>query len=235
MTVSSSPPIQAFALATPEPVETVRARPLAGDRETPARSTPLTLPSMDPTEALIRAAQTGSMTAFEEIVTHFEAKVLTYLHHFTRNAHDAEDLTQETFVKVFRGLAQFEAGRSFAAWLFTIARRTAISHFRANRTVAFESPENLVNHADAADPAELLASKDDGSALWRLADRLKPRQREALWLHYGEDLSIIECARVMGLTTIHVKVLLHRGRHGLARLLRQRGASQAVTNLETRP
>lgn len=178
--------------------------------------------AQEPAEAVIRAAQEGSLEAFEQIVELFEARILAYLRQFTRNAHDAEDLAQETFLKAYRSLAQFDPSRPMAAWIFTIARRTAISHFRSNRTVAFESPESLADHTDHHNPAHELEAKDDGAALWVLAERLKPRQREALWLHYAEDLPVADCARVMGLTQIHVKVLLHRGRQALASLLQLR-------------
>lgn len=173
----------------------------------------------DSVEAMVREAQEGSLEAFERIVAAFENRVLNYLRQFTRNDYDAEDLAQVTFVKAYRGLGRFDARRSLLAWLFTIARRSAISQFRATRSVAFESPESLIDHADSGNPSLELDAKDQGLALWRLADRLKPRQREALWLHYAEDLPVAECARVMGLTQIHVKVLLHRGRQALAKLL----------------
>ncbi len=171
-------------------------------------------------EAAVRAAQEGSLEAFERLVQWLEPRLLHYLRQFARNPHDAEDLTQETFLKAYRGLASFDPQRSFPAWIFTIARRTAISYFRGQRLVPVDAADALPPGADHETPAALLAAKDDGQSLWALADRLKPRQREALWLHYGEDLSVEECARVMGLTQIHVKVLLHRGRLALAQRLR---------------
>jgi RNA polymerase sigma-70 factor (ECF subfamily) len=180
----------------------------------------------EPQEATIRAAQSGSLEAFEQIVGLFEARILAYLRQLTRNTHDAEDVAQETFVKAYRSLGQFDPSRPMAGWLFTIARRTAISHFRSHRPPAFEASESLADRPDFRNPSEDLAAKDDGAALWLLAERLKPRQREALWLHYAEDLPVAECARVMGLTQVHVKVLLHRGRQGLASLL-QLGIQQA--------
>ena len=179
---------------------------------------------------LIREAQAGSLEAFEVIVAQFESRLFTYLHQFTRNAHDAEDLTQVTFLKAFRNLKQFDAGRSLTSWLFTIARRSAISHFRAAKSREVESPEECLDRSDVADPSIQLVAKDDGAALWELAQRLKPRQREALWLHYGEDFPVAECARIMGLTQIHVKVLLHRGRHTLGKLILNRRADPSLPN-----
>lgn len=189
-------------------------------------------------EALVtwlEEAQAGSLESFGQVVTHFETRVLHYLQRFTQNAHDAEDLTQETFVKAFRNLSSFDARRPFSAWIFTIARRTAISHFRGARFRTFEPAETAREQTDPTDPAQSLASKDERRSLWELANRLKPQQREALWLHYAEDLSILECARVMGLTQIHVKILLYRGRQALARLLEHHPLASNESRQEGQP
>lgn len=183
----------------------------------------------------LQEAQAGSLESFGRVVAHFETRVLHYLQRFTNNAHDAEDLTQETFVKAFRNLSAFDARRPFSAWIFTIARRTAISHFRGARFRTFEPPEAAREQTDPTDPAQTLASKDEQRSLWELANRLKPQQREALWLHYAEDLSILECARVMGLTQIHVKILLYRGRQALARLLEHHPLAPTAARLEGQP
>ena len=141
----------------------------------------------------------------------------------TRSRHDAEDLTQETFLKAYQNIHRYKPAYSFATWLFTIAKRTAISHFRAARPTE-EIPDN--SEAADADPSVVLARKDERRSLWQLAETLKPKQSEALRLRYGEGFSVAEVARIMKITRIHVKVLLHRGRQRLAELLaRQRRAS----------
>ena len=176
-------------------------------------------------EELARLSAQGSVASFEEIVLRYESQIFNFVHLFARQRQDAEDLTQETFCKAWRGLPRYNPALSFAPWLFAIARHTAASHFRAA-----EHLEPLPADAGMVEenPANLLAAKDDSEALWRLARTLKPRQWEALWFRYGEGFSVAETARAMGTTQIHVKVLLHRARAGLGKRLAARGYGPAA-------
>ena len=167
-------------------------------------------------EELARRAGAGCADSFTALVARHGGGVFNYLLRMTGNPHDAEDLTQETFLKVFRSLGRADAPVAFTAWLFTIARRTALNHFRAARPAEELDPETA---SGTPDPASVAAATDDRCSLWALAKRLKRRQFEALWLRYAEGLAVKEIARVMRLHSIHVRVLLHRGRQQLARRL----------------
>jgi RNA polymerase sigma-70 factor (ECF subfamily) len=158
-------------------------------------------------------AAAGSVEAFEELALRFEPRIYGFLVRHIGNAHDAEDLTQETFVRAWRAIARFDPTRDFATWIFVIARRAAANHFRARRTHD-ELTEDF--------PAEIIDSRaDEADAVWRAAKKLKANQYEALWLRYGEGFSVAQTARVMGLTTIHVKVILHRARKELGRRIKR--------------
>src|ERR1051326_4065754 len=80
---------------------------------------------------LVRATLAGDPRAFEQIVQAHSRRVFNFLHQMTRQRQDAEDLTQQTFLKAFNHLARFDPTRPFINWLLTIARRTALNHFRA--------------------------------------------------------------------------------------------------------
>jgi RNA polymerase sigma-70 factor (ECF subfamily) len=169
------------------------------------------------TELAARAAA-GSIEAFEELAVRFEARIYGFLLRQVGNPHDAQDLTQEAFVRAWRGIARFDPERDFATWLFVIARRAAANHFRARRLHGELNDEM----ADAAlEPTTIAIAEDDSQRLWRAAKKLSSKYYEALWLRYGEDFSVAQTARVMGLTTIHVKVILHRARKELARHLKR--------------
>lgn len=175
-------------------------------------------------EQLAEQCKAGCQISFERLVEHFGGRIFNYLYQLTRNRHDAEDLTQETFVKAFQGIHRYEPSYAFATWLFTIAKRTAFSHLRSSRPVEEISPDT---EAVGEDPGALLERKDESTSLWRQARGLKPKQYEALWLKYGEGFSISEIAQIMKTNQIHVKVLLHRARTHLAKTLRRsRGTTQ---------
>lgn len=167
-------------------------------------------------ERLAAESQAGNLEAFESLVEQHQDRVFNFLFRMVGNSHDAEDLAQETFLRVYQGLGRYNPSLSFATWLFTIARRVGASHFR--RAARSFHPEPA-DPADCNDPAEVLARKDEQRSLWRLARNLKPNQFQALWLRYAEGFSVAEVARIMRLTCVHVKVLLHRARAQLAKQL----------------
>jgi RNA polymerase sigma-70 factor, ECF subfamily len=169
-------------------------------------------------EQLAARCRDGSLEPFEQLVTSFEKRIYNFLRQYTGNDHDAQDLAQETFVRAWRNIHRFDPNRDFATWLFVIARRAAANHFRARKKhceLSDDLPSPNAVQSDSADAA------DHSTNLWQIARRLKPRYYEALWLHYAEDFSVAQTARVMGLTTIHVKVLLHRARKELVKNLKK--------------
>ena len=219
--------ISAVAIIPTEPAG--RSRP----NDPPVAETALEPGDATPSEELARRAGEGCADSFTALVTRHGGGVFNYLLRMTGNPHDAEDLTQETFLKVFRSLGRADAPVAFTAWLFTIARRTALNHFRAARPVDELDPETA---SGAPDPAALAAATEDRRSLWALARRLvKRRQFEALWLRYAEGLSVKEIARVMRLHSIHVRVLLHRGRQQLARRLAAAPGSTGLRALRRHP
>ena len=164
---------------------------------------------------IVRAAAAGDARAFEILVHQHSRRVFGYLAQLTRNAHDADDLTQQTFIKAHRHLASFDCERPLINWLLTIARRTALNHFRDSKPWE-AAPDNLFSAEPS--PACVLEQQERTANVWARARRiLGPREFEVMWLRFGEDLSIEETARIAGLTKIHVKVLIHRARHRLSK------------------
>lgn len=176
-------------------------------------------------EELARRAAQGCLASFEQLVLRFEAQIFNFLHVLTRHRQDAEDLTQETFCRAWRSLHRYNPSLTFAPWVFAIARHTAASHFRGAKTYE-ELPEDA--GVVEENPANLLASKDDSSALWLMARALKPKLWEVLWFRYAEGFSTAETARAMRTNQIHVKVLLHRARGEMAKRLLARGYDRAT-------
>lgn len=161
-------------------------------------------------EELARRVQSGCPSSFEELVHRYEARVFRFVANNSRNTSDAQEVTQDVFVTAFHNLEKFDANRSFAAWLFTIARRKWIDRHRMARPVV----ENVLpEELDGNDPAELLAQREAEQGIWALAKRvLPPLQFDALWLRCAEDMNVADVARVLRRTKTHVKVLLFRAR-----------------------
>jgi RNA polymerase sigma-70 factor, ECF subfamily len=166
---------------------------------------------------LTRRAVGGSFAAFEELVHLFEKRIYGFVYQACSNEADAKEITQDTFVRAFQALNQFDLKYPFGPWLFAIARRKCLDFFRARRPA---SDHDIPEIADARDPSFLLAQGEERRNLWSLARHsLKPIEFEVLWLKYVEDMDVAEIARVVRKTRTHVKVILFRARRSLGQAL----------------
>jgi RNA polymerase sigma-70 factor (ECF subfamily) len=186
---------------------------------------------------LARQSRAGSLVAFEELVYRYEGRIYGFLFKSCRNVTDARELTQDTFVRAFHNLAQFNSKHSFAPWLFTIARHKLIDRVRSGLRMSDEPVPEL---ADSFNPSDALVKHEDAQNLWDLARRRLPStQFDALWLRYAEEMSVAEIANALRRTKTHVKVLLFRARSTLGKelgaptprqSLRSRAQGRPLTN-----
>jgi len=168
---------------------------------------------------LVRLTQEGSLAAFEELVYRYEKRIYAFVLLSCPNAADAQELTQDTFVRTFQAIAQFNSRYEFSTWLFTIARRKCIDRHRRIRPATEELHPEL---AAGDDPAALVSRAEERNDLWELARRLLPAtQYQALWLRYVEEMSLAQVAQALSQSLTHVKVLLFRARRSMGRALKR--------------
>jgi RNA polymerase sigma-70 factor, ECF subfamily len=165
-------------------------------------------------EELAVQIQQGCRPAFEELVDRYGPRLLRFLVRRAGSLHDAEDLVQETFVRVHCYISRYRPDYGFSTWLYTIASRLASNHRRRARV----SPA-CTNREAPIDPSPLdqVCQREDSANLWRIAKTLAEGQHEVLWLRYAEAMTIQEIARVTRRSQVHVRVLLFRARLGMAR------------------
>ena len=166
--------------------------------------------------ALAIAAKKGCMESFEQLVARLEGRLYAFLYRKTSNHHLTQDLLQSTFVTAYRKLHRYNPQYAFTTWIYTIASRLAINHFR--RKLHLES-EHTDGVTDTTPSSELIASEKAESVWSRARALLTGNQFAALWHFYGEDRNLAETADVMNKSVGSVKVLLHRARRKLAELL----------------
>ncbi|HED64261.1 MAG TPA: sigma-70 family RNA polymerase sigma factor [Planctomycetes bacterium] len=160
---------------------------------------------------------TSHTEAFEELVDRHQGALFHFLILRVGNRAEAEELTQDAFLRAFEGLDRFRPRWRFRTWLFTIAKRLAVSRARRARSEAL-APEGLLDPDEMLDPAASSARREEVSNLWDLAARVLSREkRSALWLCYGEGLDAGEIAHILGRPRVSVRVLLFRARQELAR------------------
>lgn len=162
---------------------------------------------------LARLARGGSSAAFGVLVRRYHARVFAFLHTLTRHRQDAEDLTQETFMRAWDKFHRYDPSLPLLPWLFTLARRQSIAALRRMKPLPPELPDT-----SSAEPTHAALR------LWELARKeLAPETYSALWLHYREELPLKEVAGILGKREGAVKVMLHRARKTLAERFRGGG------------
>lgn len=179
-----------------------------------------------PAEELARRVQGGSSACFAVLVERFQGRLLNFLLRRVPTQADAEDLVQETFVRAWRRIETYDPGRTFSTWLFTIATRLASSHRRSAGRDARRAA-SIPARLPGPDPGMSARAAEEGGIVWQAVDRyLGDEQRSVIWLRYVEDMAIGDIARVMGKTSVAVRVALFRARRVLADRLAADGVIQ---------
>lgn len=185
-----------------------------------------------PDEALALEARHGSERAFRELVLRWQRPVYSLIVRRVRDRAEAEDLTQETFLKAHRALSRYDPERRFSSWLLRIAHNAAIDALRKRHlpTVPLERPaeEEGRHEIEIADesrpsPEERAVGRQLGNAFRAAVAELRAEHREALLLRFEEQLSYEEIAELLDLPLGTVKTFIFRARQELAKRLARQG------------
>jgi RNA polymerase sigma-70 factor (ECF subfamily) len=173
----------------------------------------------DPDAPLIRAIAGGDVRALDELYTRHGANILSYLSSFLNDRQLAEEVLQDVMMAAWDHAAQFRGDSKVRTWLLTIARNRAINTRRrsAPHLVAFDDAIEV----DAGDttPLERVERKHRSELMRDALRRLPPAYQEILLLVFYQQLSGVEVAEVLGISTGTVKSRLHRAKELLRRVL----------------
>jgi len=172
---------------------------------------------------LLRRCKAGEWDAFEPIVRSYEGRIHAYAVTMLRDAEEARDATQETFIRAYQRLHQFESGRPFLPWLMSIARTRCIDAIRARRSRArYEvcAGEMLPNIPDPAPEAGRAIERENRRSLvWKALGQLRPQEREILTLKDVSELKYDEVAEILGIPRGTVASRVFAARRALAHQL----------------
>ena len=157
-------------------------------------------------DELVERIKCGDEQAAEELIKRYYSSILRYCRWHCSSAEKAEDLTQETFYKLFKNISAYREKNKFKAYLYTIANRLCIDESRKTPFYSLEEEENIVDEYN-----EILRLEDREEITY-LLNILSPEQREAIILRFGEQLSFHEIAKVMG---CNMRTAQSRVRNGL--------------------
>jgi RNA polymerase sigma-70 factor (ECF subfamily) len=196
--------------------------------------------SPDVIESLIQRCLTGDQLAWEQIVRQYWRKVFNVAYKFVGKHDEAEDLTQDIFLKIFKSLDTFDRRANFQTWLISISRNLCIDHYRSVR----KERETIDRDVDAGElapaaaelgPVAALEQRDRVLLLRQALSALPETLRTAVLLRDIQELSYQEIADRLRLPEGTVKSRINRGRTELARQIRKlRGDEYSPTGAVTK-
>jgi RNA polymerase sigma-70 factor, ECF subfamily len=184
---------------------------------------------------LVRRCIAGDAVAWEEIVQRYHRRIYNICYRFTGSGTDADDLTQEVFIKMYRTLNSYDVERgAFMTWVTTVTRNLLVDHFRKTRqervTDSLDTPQSEQDDAmplgdripdKGPSPDTKVQSREAKEAVHLALQKLSPELREAVILRDLQDMDYREIATVLRVPEGTVKSRINRGRAELARLLQR--------------
>ena len=184
---------------------------------------------------LVRRCIAGDAAAWEEIVQNYNRRIYNICYRFAGSADDAQDLTQEVFIKIYRTLSSYDTNKgAFATWITTITRNLLVDHFRKTKQDRMTDSLDAApsDHEDAqplsdriedksAPPDSHVRSREVGDTVHAALAKLSPELREAVILRDLQDMDYREIATALKVPEGTVKSRINRGRAELARLLQR--------------
>jgi RNA polymerase sigma-70 factor (ECF subfamily) len=182
---------------------------------------------MDEDIKLMLALKAGDKTAFDRLLDIHEKHVINYIYRFTGSRADAEDLAQETFLKVYNAAASYYPASKFTTWLYRIASNVSLDYLRkmkhARKTGSIDEPlegetggiEKQVADEKQQSADLALEDREQSERVNRALKTLPENQRSAIILKIYEDRPYVEIASIIGVSVPSVESLLFRARHAL--------------------
>ncbi|NOX25115.1 MAG: sigma-70 family RNA polymerase sigma factor [Deltaproteobacteria bacterium] len=168
---------------------------------------------------LMEATARGDLEAFGEIVLRHQRFVWGIAYRFFGDKSAAEDLAQETFIRILQAAPRYKPSADFRAYLYRIVSRLCIDKARVKRPILMDTLPEMVD--DSPTPAAVLLARERETTIRQALDNLPPRQRLAVILKYYEGLPYADIAQTLGITVKAVERLLGRARAALRSALRR--------------
>jgi RNA polymerase sigma factor (sigma-70 family) len=175
----------------------------------------------DPDKELIGMVLSGRTEAFEPLITPYRGPLLAFASRLTRDREEALEVCQEALLRAYRSLARFDVTRSFKNWLFQIAANEARDRYRKRARERAALPAAAERARTSADPEAGHDRRELRDGIVRALAALSPREREVFVLRDLEELDVRETSRVLGCSSLAVRVHLSAARRKLRDTIRR--------------
>jgi len=175
-------------------------------------------------QALIKKVKKGDLDAYGTIIQDYQSSVFNVCYRVLGNRQEAEDLTQEAFLRAYHQISSFDSSRPFGPWMRTVAANLCYNHLKRARLnrVPLEDERDTLKDDPKYGPEGTLEINQEHKALYRAIWKLPNTQRMALELRHFQGLSYQEMAEALNLPLNTVRSHLYRGRQKLAELLEEK-------------
>jgi len=172
-------------------------------------------------ESWLQLLRSGDERAFAEFIDKYKQTVFLCCRSLGLQQDEAEDVASETFLAAYQGLRRYSGQAQLSTWLWSIAYRQAVSYLRKNRRKwqLLAEPDEQVTDSEDRGPMSAAQSSEEAEIVWAAVEQLPRLWAMAIILHYREDKSIADIARIMQARKNTVKTYLFRGRERLKKTL----------------
>jgi len=169
----------------------------------------------------LQLLRSGDERAFAEFIDKYKRTVFLCCRSLGLRQDEVEDVASETFLAAYQGLRRYSGQAELSTWLWSIAYRQAVSYLRKNRRKwqLLAEPNEQVAESEERGPMSAAQSSEEAEIVWAAVKRLPKLWAMAVMLHYREEKSIAEIAKIMRARKNTVKTYLFRGRERLKQLL----------------
>ncbi|QRN85014.1 sigma-70 family RNA polymerase sigma factor [Clostridia bacterium] len=167
-------------------------------------------------EKLVQMVLDGDREVFSVLISRYERQIYGLAYRLTNNKHEAQDLGQEAFIKIYQSLGKYDPGRPFFSWMYKVAANQCYSILRKKREA--ETPlESVIefvsdDHEEENSPEQFILKKENQDTVRRALVSLPEKYRMALILRFMEDMSYQEIADTMEISLSAVESRIHRGK-----------------------
>ncbi|MBU3012946.1 sigma-70 family RNA polymerase sigma factor [Polaribacter vadi] len=175
----------------------------------------------------------GDVNAFAHLVDNYKNMVFSLAFKMTKSREEAEEISQDTFIKAFKNLENFKGDSKFSTWLYRIAYHTSLDAIKKNRNnnATFEINEITFNQIQAVETIlQGIERKERSKIMDVCLQKLPDEQRTIIWMFYYDELSLKEIMEVTSLSEANLKVKLHRARKKLLTIVKENVEPEIIEN-----
>lgn len=175
----------------------------------------------------------GDVNAFSFLVDNYKNMVFSLAFKMTKSREEAEEVSQDTFIKAYKNLSKFKGDSKFSTWLYRIAYHTSLDAIKKNKNTpnTYDINEVTFNQIKAVEHIlEGIERKERAELMEVCLQKMADEERSIIWMFYYDELSLKEIIEVTGLQEANIKVKLHRARKKLLTIVKENIEPEIIEN-----